>query len=236
MKAYLTLLGLCISLSFTAQNETIYWYFGNRAALNFDKGKLEVLGDSAMEAPVGSASIANQDGLLMFYSDGATVWNRNHEVMENGSGLSGDSNNFQSTIIVPKPGSESIYYLFYARSEDATNPLVTAGSYYAEIAFSDQNPLGKVVSKNAFLDSDSPSEKLSAVHHGSGESFWLLILTAENSDSELLKTVFKAYPVTENGIDFNAVKTELDFGIENLGTMKFSVDGKKTSGIQSNNK
>lgn len=227
MKAYLTLLGLCISLSFTAQNETIYWYFGNRAALNFDKGKLEVLGDSAMEAPVGSASIANQDGLLMFYSNGATVWNRNHEVMENGSGLSGDPNNFQSTIIVPKPGSESIYYLFYARSEDATNPLVTAGSYYAEIAFSDQNPLGKVVSKNAFLDSDSPSEKLSAVHHGSGESFWLLILTAENSDSELLKTVFKAYPVTENGIDFNAVKTELDFGIENLGTMKFSVDGKK---------
>jgi len=227
MKAYLTLLGLCISLSFTAQNETNYWYFGNRAALNFDKGKLEVLGDSAMEAPVGSASIANQDGLLMFYSDGSNVWNRNHEVMENGTGLSGDPNNFQSTIIVPKPGSESIYYLFYARSEDATNPLVTAGSYYAEIAFSDENPLGKVVSKNAFLDSDSPSEKLSAVHHESGESFWLLILTAENSDSELLKTVFKAYPVTENGIDFNAVKTELDFGIENLGTMKFSVDGKK---------
>ena len=49
MKTCLTLLCLCLSLSFTAQNETIYWYFGNRAALNFDKGKLEVLGNSSYE-------------------------------------------------------------------------------------------------------------------------------------------------------------------------------------------
>ena len=227
MKTCLTLLCLCLSLSFTAQNETIYWYFGNRAALNFDKGKIEVLGNSAMEAPAGSTSIANEDGLLMFYSDGASVWNRKHEIMENGSGLAGDPNNFQSAIIVPKPGTNNNYYLFYARSENSTNPLVTAGSFYSEIEFSNDFPLGKVISKNGFLDSNAPSEKLTAVHHKSGESFWLLILTAANSDPEELKTVFKAYPITDAGINFNAKITNLDVGIEQLGTMKFSTDGKK---------
>jgi len=227
MKTYLTLLCLCLSLSITAQNETIYWYFGNRAALNFDKGELEVLAGSAMDAPAGSASIANEDGLLMFYSDGATVWNRNHEIMENGSGLAGDPNNFQSSIIIPKPGTNNTYYLFYARSENSTNPLVTAGAFYSEIEFSNDFPLGKVVAKNAFLDSNAPSEKFTAVHHKSGESFWLLTLTAANSDPDELKTVFKAYPITDSGIDFNAKVTNLDFGIESLGAMKFSVDGKK---------
>lgn len=227
MKSYIALLCLCMSVSIKAQNETIYWYFGNRAALNFDKGNLEVLGNSAMDAPAGSASIANENGLLMFYSDGNTVWNRNHEIMENGNNLAGDPNNFQSAIIVPKPGTDSNYYLFYARSENSTNPLVTPGSYYSEIEFSNEFPLGKVIAKNGFLDADAPSEKLTAVHHKSGNSFWLLILTAENTDPEELKTIFKAYPITENGINFNAIKTVLDSGIEQLGTMKFSIDGKK---------
>ena len=227
MKTYVVFLFILIGISLNAQNETIHWYFGNKAALNFDRGRLEVLEDSEMDAPAGSASISNEDGLLMFYSDGESVWNRNHEIMENGSGLAGDKNNFQSAIIIPKPGNDNIYYLVYSRLENSINPLVTAGTFYSEIEFSNGSPLGKVTRKNAFLDSNSPSEKLTAVHHKSGESFWLVTLTAINNDPENLKLVFKVYPITDNGLDANAVRTELDFGIENFGSMKVSVDGKK---------
>lgn len=216
-----------MGLNMLAQNETIHWYFGNKAALNFDRGRLEILDESAMDASAGSASISSEEGLLLFYSDGETVWNRNHEIMENGSGLAGDKNNFQSAIIIPKPGNDNSYYLFYSRLESATNPLVTAGTFYSEIKFNNDFPFGKVVLKNGFLDGDSPSEKLTAVHHKSGESFWLLTLTAADSDPESLKTVFKAYHITDSGLNTNEVETELDFGIENFGSMKISVDSKK---------
>jgi gliding motility-associated-like protein len=227
MKTYIVLFFILTSISLNAQNETIHWYFGNKAGLNFDKGKLEVLADSEMDAPAGSASISNEDGLLMFYSDGATVWNRNHEVMENGNGLTGDVNNFQSAIIIPKPGNDNRYYLIYSRLTSGTNPIAPAGTFYSEIEFSTQFPLGQVALKNAFLDADSPSEKLTATHHKSGESFWLLTLTAEDNNPESLKSVFKVYSITAAGLNTNEVKTIVDFGIENLGSMKVSVDGKK---------
>ncbi|TXD50279.1 MULTISPECIES: T9SS type B sorting domain-containing protein [unclassified Polaribacter] len=227
IKTYSVFFFILTSISLSAQNETIHWYFGNKAALNFDKGRIEVLEDSEMDTPAGSASISNEDGLLMFYSNGTTVWNRNHEVMENGNGLAGDANNFQSAIIIPKPGNDTLYYLFYSRLNNSSNPLVTPGIFYSEIEFSNEFPLGKVIRKNAFLDSDSPAEKLTAVHHKSGESFWLLTLTAEDADSEKLKTVFKAYHITDTGLNTNEVKTELNFGIDNFGSMKISADGKK---------
>jgi gliding motility-associated-like protein len=226
MKTYIVFFFIITSVNLIAQNETINWYFGNKAAINFDKGKLEVLSNSEMNAPAGSASISNEDGLLMFYADGGSIWNRNHEIMENGEGLAGDQNNFQSTIIIPKPGNENVYYLFYSRLKPSANPLATAGTFYAEIEFSAASPLGSVTRKNAFLDSDSPSERFTAVHHKSGESFWLVTLNSEDSNPESLKSVFKVYHITEDGLNTNDVETELDFGIVNLGSMKLSVDGK----------
>jgi len=227
MKTYVFFFFLLIYISINAQNETINWYFGNKAALNFDRARLKVLNDSEMDTPAGSASISNEDGLLMFYSDGTTVWNRNHEIMENGSGLAGDNNNFQSAIIIPKPGNDNIYYLFYSRLEKSIDPLVTAGAFYSEIEFNTASPLGKVIRKNAFLDSSSPSEKLTAIHHKDGENFWLITVTGKDNDPENLKTIFKVYAITNDIFTTNAVRTEIDFGIAGLGSMKISADGTK---------
>jgi hypothetical protein len=35
----------------------------------------------------GCATISNSSGQLLFYTDGITVYNRNHQVMPNGTGL-----------------------------------------------------------------------------------------------------------------------------------------------------
>ena len=62
---------LLIAFSLYAQNETSNWYFGNKAALKFENGRLITLDDSAMDALAGSASISNANGELLFYSNGA---------------------------------------------------------------------------------------------------------------------------------------------------------------------
>jgi hypothetical protein len=47
-------------------------------------GNIVACGSSHNE---GTASIADSTGQLLFYTNGKKVWNRNHEVMQNGSGL-----------------------------------------------------------------------------------------------------------------------------------------------------
>jgi gliding motility-associated-like protein len=218
---------LLIAFSLHAQNETSNWYFGNKAALKFENGRLITLDDSAMDAPAGSASISNANGELLFYSNGATVWNRNHQIMENGSGLAGDTNSFQSTIIIPKPGDENTYFLFYSRTENSNSPLATAGSFYAEINFSSAFPLGRVTAKNVLLSTSSPSEKITAVHHKNGDSFWLVTLHGEDVDKEKPKKIFKVYQIDATGIIRPALETIAEKDIESLGAMKLSSDGKK---------
>lgn len=218
---------LLIAFSFYAQNETSNWYFGNKAALKFENGRLISLDDSAMDAPAGCASISNANGELLFYSNGATVWNRNHQIMENGSGLAGDTNSFQSTIIIPKPGDENTCFLFYSRTENSNSPLVTAGSFYAEINFSSAFPLGRVITKNTFLSDTSPSEKITAVHHKNGDSFWLVTLHGEDRDKEKPKKIFKVFQIDATGIIRPALETIAENDIEGLGAMKISSDGKK---------
>lgn len=72
-------------------NRTKVWYFGNYIGLNFNTQPVTLL----LDGRVGNnetdsepaASICDMDGNLLFYTDGLTVWNREHEVMPGGSGL-----------------------------------------------------------------------------------------------------------------------------------------------------
>ncbi|MGO8056139.1 hypothetical protein, partial [Rhizobium leguminosarum] len=65
-----------------------------------------------MDATEGVATQSDKNGNLLFYTNGIDVWNRNHEIMPNGTGLFGSQTSTQSGIIVPQPGSDSIYYVF----------------------------------------------------------------------------------------------------------------------------
>ena len=108
MKHLFTLLLITVvffSEKATAQGQGNIWYFGNYAGLDFNSGSPVVLNNSAMSAFEGCSSIADENGNLLFYTDGMTVWNMNHQVMYNGTGLYGNSSSTQSGVIVPLPGN-----------------------------------------------------------------------------------------------------------------------------------
>ena len=92
-----------------AQGEANIWYFGHGAGLDFNSGTPIAITDGALNTVEGCASISNSSGSLLFYTNGATVWNKQHQPMPNGTGLMGDSSSTQAAVIVPKPGSQSIY-------------------------------------------------------------------------------------------------------------------------------
>lgn len=95
-KTLLLLIFLFISLSSYAQGEANIWYFGYYAGLDFNSGSLVVLIDSKIFTYEACATISNASGQLLFYTDGKTIWNKNHQIMPNGTGLMGHSSSTPS--------------------------------------------------------------------------------------------------------------------------------------------
>ncbi|WP_426429687.1 T9SS type B sorting domain-containing protein [Winogradskyella sp. HB-48] len=108
---------LFCALSF-AQEETTNWAFGNNAGLNFDltTGNVTPI-ITSISTSEGCSTISDENGILQFYTDGRTVWNRNHQIMPNGNyfggtGLLGDPSSTSSGVIVPHPTNNNLYYIF----------------------------------------------------------------------------------------------------------------------------
>ncbi|MDT7833229.1 T9SS type B sorting domain-containing protein [Flavobacteriaceae bacterium S356] len=217
---------LFTSIQAFSQGETTNWYFGNKAGLSFDLGVLNVLSDGDMVAPAGCATISDEEGNLLFYTNSQTIWNKNHEVMDNGDGLHGDPFHLQSSIIIPKPNSNDTYYIFTTRSEGVSTPYTPEGIFFHTVTFSAADPLGKVTSKNSPLLTYAAAEKLTAVHHADGKSIWLIAMTGLSEAQIDPKDTFQVFKIGPGGIE-SRTRYTTEYAITTLGAMKLSPNGKK---------
>ncbi len=200
-----------------AQKEASIWYFGENAGLDFNSGAPVVLSNSPMAAFEGCSSISDATGSILFYTDGISVWNKNDNIMDNGTGLYGNSSSTQSALIVKQPGNINIYYIFTVDAQ--------AGNYgfrYSVVDISAQGGLGSVTQKNISLFNPS-TEKICAIEKTPSE-IWVMTHGWNSSD-------FYAYLVDVNGLSATPVISSVGT-VENgsttnaIGYMKFSPDGK----------
>ncbi|NHN24193.1 T9SS type B sorting domain-containing protein [Flavobacterium jejuense] len=198
-----------------AQNETDNWYFGENAGINFGNGDVSVLTDGNMITPAGCSSISDSSGDLLFYTNGRTIWNKNHQIMDNGDNLQGDIEGVQTSIIIPKPNDPFTYYLFVTNS---TPQMPVNGIFYSEIKFSPQNPLGLVTLKNIRIANDATA-RLAAIYHFGSNSYRLICLTKTTT------AVFKFFKITTLGVDINPIIRNVNEEIESFGAMKISPNG-----------
>ncbi len=216
MRNLILLIFLFIGSAISAQNQTSHWYFGSKAAMNFNAGVRTILNDSQMAAPYGSASISDKQGNLLFYTNGQSIWNKNHQIMNNGEGLKGDPTNTQTSIIIPKPNSDTDYFVFTTSKTD--------GIQYSTVRISSGNPLGEVISKNIRLTTRS-SERITAIHHANGKDFWVVGMVKKNINNEF-RTIM-AFKVDENIVSLLPVESDGPELPSENGEMKFSPNGKK---------
>ena len=101
-----------IPLLIFAQGQNNNWYFGLNAGITFNTNPPSALTNGQLNTFEGCAAISDNAGNLLFYTDGTTVYNKLHAIMTNGSALFGHLSSTQSAIIVPLPGSNTIYYIF----------------------------------------------------------------------------------------------------------------------------
>ncbi len=220
MKKCTTLLFLLfIILNSFSQKQTAFWYFGVQAGLNFNSGNPIALTDSQMATNEGCATISDFNGNLLFYTDGTTVWNKNHEIMQNGDGLNGDFSSTNSAIVIPKPNDINVYYIFTVDDLGGSN-----GLQYSEVNMLLDGGLGGVTSnKNNILHTPT-TEKVTAVKHQNDTDWWLMAHKWNSSE-------FTAYLVTNTGISppiISNIGTNLTGTVSNtVGAIKFSPDGSK---------
>lgn len=215
---FLTFFFACGSV-FSQQNNQ--WYFGKRAAMDFNQSPPRIITNSAMEASEGSASICDNTGKLLFYTNGVTVYNRNNAVMLNGDGLLGNISSVQSSVIVPVPGNTNRYYIF---TSDAIENDFINGYRYSVVEMTGDGGRGEVVIKNVPLVSPG-TERMTAARHADGTSVWV-ITNDKNSNT------FRAWLVGCSGVSPTAVVSNSgyvldDYLLMNVGMMKVSPDGKQ---------
>ena len=231
MRLMLKLVVLLMLMSFTgklqAQFEANNWNFGDSAAVSFNNDVLTYVNGSRMYSSEGCATISDACGNLLFYTNGEVIYNKANLVMQNGAdGFSGHQSSTQSSIIIPKPETPNIYYVF---TNDARERELINGVCYSIVDMTLDGGLGGVLAaeKNTLLLKPS-SEKLTAVKHANGVDVWVVI-------HRYYSNQFYSYLVTKNGIQppvITGVGSVHDdqgsaFNANSVGFMKLSPDGSK---------
>jgi len=200
-----------------AQNRANIWYFGYGAGLDFNGGVPFPLLDGQLSTREGCATISDNNGNLLFYSDGSVVYNRDHVIMQNGTGLMGDVSSTHSSIIVPKIGTLNQYYIFTVDVGDGTN-----GLQYSVVDMNLDGGLGGITTKNIMLE-NRVTEKVVAYKKTGLDEYWVVSQRYDSNE-------FLAYDVSATGV--NPVPVLSSVGIANspgkrqTGQIKISLDGK----------
>lgn len=203
-----------------AQKQGNVWYFGVNAGINFNTTPVSILNNGALVTTEACSSICDDNGNLLFYTNGVTVYNKNHAIMKNGAGLSGNGSATQGATIVPWSDRDSLYYIITA---DAYENNYSNGYTYSVVNIKGSNGLGEVILKNQLLHTPS-SEKVAVAKHCNGKDWWIITKPLGNDQ-------FQCFLIDKNGININPVissaGTPLTDFTNAIGYMKVSPDGKK---------
>src|SRR6218665_212275 len=112
----LTIICLLIKQLTFAQGQDNVWVFGAGAAIDFSGGFPVPFTppNNTYLFYEGAASISDAAGNLLMFTEGNDIYNRNFNIMPGGSMVmqTSTASTTQGAVIVPKPGSDRIYYVF----------------------------------------------------------------------------------------------------------------------------
>ena len=168
------------------------WIFGSAfgVRLDFSSGVPEVTAvpqgpeSIGLYTIEGIATISDQNGDLLFYSDGGFIYNRLYEPFY--QYLEAGFSSAQGVQIVPDPGNANRYYVFTAGN------FAVNGFSYLIVDMTENGGLGGVVSDYIELLPFS-HERQTAVKHCNGRDIWIIC-------QDWLSGAFYSYLLTETGI------------------------------------
>lgn len=225
---FILLFFFCAGVS-QAQNTYNMWYLGDNVGLDFNTEPPSTLFDSYAKGLKNYATICDNKGEMLFYTDGITVWNKNHNTMQNGFALKGqiyDTLWGRRTMIVKQPGNHNMYYVFTIHYTASSYMDLNEGVSYALVDMDMDGGYGAVIAKNIILLPKS-SGRLTGVVHRNNKDVWI---AADVSGSDTMY-IFK---LSSSGLSKPIlVKRNISISywgepdkVRGMGQMKFSADGR----------
>lgn len=206
-----------------AQREASVWFVGSNTQIKFESDNLEVI-DFDLNRGI-KASICDDKGELLLYTDGITVWNANNEVLVNGTDLT--EGNYQivgNPIFVPYPEKDGHYFLFYTRAPQPGYNIKDKILVYAEIDCYAENNKGRVIFKNEYLHDffhDNP-----VVAGFCDNSYYWLVVDRNDNYGDPSRDRIYFYKIDKDGVH-KTPKINGDIDIGHSAYFKFSPNGDK---------
>ncbi len=163
------------------ESQGVKWYFGQNAGLDFSGGGTpKPITDGKLSTIEGSSSIANTKGILLFYTDGVTIYDKEGNPLKSlvpgdtstvQTPLGGNAKSTQSALIVPKPtcrGCEYLYYV-YTTSEIRGQKVLT----YSVVDMRQNGGKGAIVEKNIPVSSQGTEQSVS-VRNDRDSTYWVI--------------------------------------------------------------
>ena len=190
---------LLLTLPALAQNRSNVWELSYSTDLAYPNSEM-IFSDNTVDTQSVSrimsifdtnASICDTYGNLLFYTNGLTVSNRNHDTLQNAVNFNpGYATSFyepygmgisQGALIIPQPESDHHFYIFYVTAEPIfannisdTNPLYLS---YSVIDMNLDNGLGGIISNKKNLHAINDTlvlGRLTACKHANGRDWWVI--------------------------------------------------------------
>ncbi len=247
MRTYLTSLIIFVSVTFMiAQDKGDYnWIFGYNfdsyelyrgSTMNFNDNQVFYFGvDGNITMDVTNASISNEDGALLFYTNGIKTMNAEYEQMENGDSLNlgnhlGNTSGLvlpQGALILPFPNHLGQYYVFhegmmYVPLEGSMDFTIGGGPFrFSLVDLAYNGGLGKVIEKNTMMINDTLFYGgITATRHANGQDWWLM--TPQRQSNLVYRHL-----LTDEGVIALEPQILEDTILAGLGQAVFSPDGTK---------
>lgn len=220
---------MCFSLmESNGQNENV-WAFANYRGVDFNTVPptlIQTSIDYGINSGESAATVCDNNGQLLFYTDGSRVWDRNHALMPNGNDLTGfgsgvTGSTSQGALIVPWPDSVRKYFVFSLLPMEEGDDL--GKLFYSVVDMNLNGGTGDIISeqKGILIDSNL-TEKMTATV-GDRCNIWLVVRSRLTPSP-----VMKSYEITEEGINLiPVVSPTTSTGQYIIGKMQFSPNGQK---------
>lgn len=230
------------TLALVAQNQhDAIWLFGSPRLLPTDTQFGGSMLDFRSGVPEASyfeldifldptAIISDENGELVFYTNGCKIMNAQHEIMENGDTINAGIRHeqycaysypsIQGLLPIPRPANSNKYGLFHMKLDEST--LKFTSLLYSEINANHNGGLGQVTTIDQLVSQDTFSSRLSAVKHANGRDWWVIL-------EEKTRGNFHIIYYGPEGPQLS-MQQGIDFGIEDYqasGPTTLSPDGKK---------
>lgn len=234
--------------TFFGQDINNHWQLGT-SDLNFTTNPATV-STISNSGQYGNASISDEYGNLLFYTDGLKIWNKNHQEMimtsssYNSIGALQGISQSQPVIIVPHPGNNKQFFVFTSCNGVFIGESTYPGySYtYYIVDFSDvQYPLGKIINPNIAptnyynvlkdaggneVKYDFTFRPLTCVKNSTNDGYFLIGQRASTTGA-----TFLSYKITTSGFNPVPVQSEVN---TNIGFSNSVISGEfqvETSGV-----